>query len=304
MMKKQLILQKRDIELLHFLALYRHIKLEDVKNIYQTNIYYLRRIEKLSKYKYITRSKKKIYLGKEGKAYLDINNILIRNWCRNEVNANRIERISSIAGVFYNSKYTFVPSFELKKEIYSKTGRKYIGQLVDETTNKTYIVYYLPDNVNKKLLKTIQKDIQKEDQENGILIFYDSEESAKAYGLQSYGFNELILIQFTKDNVEIFKNYDKDEIIKILNSGIGINLQPRIWQGADYFVEENNRYVTILLLHDIRKIQEILQYFKLNENSNRKITVICQTKEKTRYEKLLPMCEIKQIKESEVQNYE
>jgi len=292
MMKKQLILQKRDIELLHFLALYRCIKLEYVKSIYQTNIYYLRRIEKLSKYKYITRSKKKIYLGKVGRVYLKENNIPIREWCRDDKNINRIERITNIAGAFYNSKYEFIPSFKLKNEIYTKIGRKYMGQLIDKETNKIYIIYYLPDNMNRKLLKTIQKDIQKEDQENSILIFYDSEETAIRYGLQSYGFKELLLLQFTKDNVSIFKDYN-NKTKEILSNITNANLQPSLWQGADYFIEENNSYISALVLQDIRKVQEILQYFKVNEHSNRNIIVFCFTKDKARYEKLLPMCEIK-----------
>jgi len=293
MLKKQLMLQERDIELLHFLAVYRRIKLEDTRNIYQTNIYYLRRIEKLSKYKYITRSMKLIHLGKAGKDYLDNNNIKIRKWCRNDVNINRIERISNIAGSFYNSKYEFIPSFNLKKDIYTKSGRKYMGQLVDKKANITYIVYYLPDNMNKQLLKTIQKDIQKEKQENNVLIFYDSGESAAKYGIQSYGFNELLLMQFTEDNIQLFKNYNPNKIKKFISNKMHTNLHPSLWQGADYFIEENSSYISLLLLQDIRKIQEILQYFKLNGNSKRQITIICSTKDKDRYEKLLPMCKIK-----------
>ena len=87
-MKKGLILQERDVELLEFLAEYKTITLNNTKYIYGTKTYQEKRICHLVKEKYLTRlTHREISLGKNGKDFLNeiIMNLLLvtktmENW--------------------------------------------------------------------------------------------------------------------------------------------------------------------------------------------------------------------------------
>ena len=144
-MKKGLVLQERDINLLKFLAEYRTITLNNAKYIYGTKTYQEKRICGLVKENYITRLKhREIALGRKGKEFLTEFGIKVKEHCRAQNNIERLKVISDLASftLFYGNMH-FIPSWNLKDENRPTThSRRYLGmQTFDKAFYNVYAIY-------------------------------------------------------------------------------------------------------------------------------------------------------------------
>ena len=146
-MKKGLILQERDVELLEFLAEYKTITLNNTKYIYGTKTYQEKRICHLVKEKYLTRlTHREISLGKNGKDFLNEIGTNIKVHCRNPNNIERLKVISDIASFTnFSNTMSFIPSWYLKdKDCPTQDSRRYLGLLTFDHNFFTVYSVFVP----------------------------------------------------------------------------------------------------------------------------------------------------------------
>ena len=162
-MKKGLILQNRDIELLKFLAEYKTITLDNTKYIYGTKTYQEKRICNLVKENYLSRLKhREVTLGKKGKDYLNSIDVPIKIHCRTSNNLERLKIISDIAAFTkFSTTMHFIPSWSLKdRNSPTQDSRRYLGLLGFD--NNYYTVYSIYGNKDDKYITSLYYDLKKE----------------------------------------------------------------------------------------------------------------------------------------------
>ena len=171
-MKKGLVLQERDVELLEFLAQYKTITLDNTKYIYGTKTYQEKRICRLVKEKYLTRLKhRKISLGIKGKKFLNEISTEVKIHCRNPNNMERLKVISDIAAfTHFSNTMDFIPSWFLKdRNTPTKDSRRYLGLLSFD--KNFYTVYSVYGNKDDKYITSIYYDLKKEQEFCNSIIF-------------------------------------------------------------------------------------------------------------------------------------
>lgn len=171
-MKKGLVLQERDVELLEFLAEYKTITLDNTRYIYCTKTYQEKRICHLVKEKYLTRLQhREITLGRKGKEFLTEIGTEIKVHCRNPNNLERLKVISDIAAFTkFSSTMNFMPSWHLKdRNAPTQDSRRYLGLLTfDQNFYTVYSVYGEKDN---KYITSLYYDLKKEREFYNSIIF-------------------------------------------------------------------------------------------------------------------------------------
>ena len=171
-MRKRVVLQERDIELLKFLAEYKTITLDNTRYIYGTKTYQEKRICKLVRDGYISRLKhREIALGKNGRIFLDEIGVKVKEHCRNPNNLERLKLISDIAAFTrFNDSNCFGASWNLKSRNNPTTdSRRYLGIMPFD--GDIYNVYAVYGNKNDKYITSIYYDLKKEKEILFSIIF-------------------------------------------------------------------------------------------------------------------------------------
>lgn len=171
-MKRGVILQERDIELLKFLAEYKTITLDNARYIYGTKTYQEKRICRLVKDGYVVRLKhREITLGKNGRIFLDELGVKIKEHCRNSNNLERLKVISDIAAFTrFNNYNCFIASWNLKsRDNHTTDSRRYLGILTFD--RDVYNIYAVYGNKNDKYITSIYYDLKKEKEIPYSIIF-------------------------------------------------------------------------------------------------------------------------------------
>ena len=171
-MKKGIVLQERDVELLEFLARYKTIALDNTKYIYGTKTYQEKRICHLVKGKYLTRLKhREIALGRNGKDFLYEIGTDIKEHCRTSNNLERLNVISDIASfTSFSNTMNFIPSWNLKdKNSPTQDSRRYLGLLTFD--KDFYTIYAVYRDKSDKYITSIYYDLKKELEFPNSIIF-------------------------------------------------------------------------------------------------------------------------------------
>ena len=171
-MKKGVVLQERDIELLKFLAEYKIITLDNARYIYGTKTYQEKRICHLVKDRYVSRLKhREITLGRNGRKFLKEIGVKIKEHCRNSNNLERLKVISDIAAFTrFNNYNCFISSWHFKSRDNPTTdSRRYLGILPFD--GNIYNVYAVYGNKSDKYITSIYYDLKKEKEILYSIIF-------------------------------------------------------------------------------------------------------------------------------------
>lgn len=171
-MRKGVVLQERDIELLKFLAEYKTITLDNTRYIYGTKTYQEKRICKLVRDGYVSRLKhREIALGKNGRIFLDEIGVKVKEHCRNPNNLERLKLISDIAAFTrFDDSNCFSASWHLKSRDNPTTdSRRYLGIMPFD--GDIYNVYAVYGNKNDKYITSIYYDLKKEKEILFSIIF-------------------------------------------------------------------------------------------------------------------------------------
>lgn len=171
-MRKGVVLQERDIELLKFLAEYKTITLDNTRYIYDTKTYQEKRICHLVRDGYVSRLKhREITLGRDGRSYLEEVGVKIKEHCRNSNNLERLKLISDIAAFTrFNNYNCLIPSWRLKKrDNPTMDSRRYLGML--QFDRNFYNVYAVYGDKSDKYITSIYYDLKKEKEILYSIIF-------------------------------------------------------------------------------------------------------------------------------------
>ena len=165
-MKKGLILQERDVELLEFLAEYKTITLDNTKYIYGTKTY--------------------------GKDFLNEIGTNIKVHCRNPNNIERLKVISDIASFTnFSNTMSFIPSWYLKdKDCPTQDSRRYLGLLTFD--HNFFTVYSVYGEKDEKYITSLYYDLKKEREFYNSIIFANDIEKILYYK-KNFGFNDLMI---------------------------------------------------------------------------------------------------------------
>ena len=303
-MKKGLILQVRDIELLEFLAEYKTITLDNAKYIYGTKTYQEKRICGLVKENYIARLKhREIALGKKGKEFLTEFGIEIKEHCRTQNNMERLKIISDIAAFtsFYGNMH-FIPSWQLKDDNHPTThSRRYLGM---QTFDKNfYNVYAIYGEKSDKYITSIYYDIKKERDIHNNIIYTNNIEKV-LYHKHSFNFSSshLYLVPYNNFSKEIIAHYDKIRTCMFMYLSKRHTIEYTDFHYMDFFVD-NEIYLKIMLFLDINQIHSLRYFFDINPSYKNKMYLICFKENEKYLQELIPNCYTMVITKEEVEEF-
>lgn len=303
-MKKGLILQERDVELLEFLAEYKTITLDNTKYIYGTKTYQEKRICHLVKEKYLTRlTHREISLGKNGKNFLNEIGTNIKVHCRNPNNIERLKVISDIASFTnFSNTMSFIPSWYLKdKDCPTQDSRRYLGLLTfDHNFLTVYSVYGEKD---EKYITSLYYDLKKEREFYNSIIFANDIEKILYYK-KNFGFNDkhLYLIKYNDFNKRIIRNYDK-----IRTCMMDHLLKKHEVEFADFrymdFLVDNELYIKICLFLDLNQLRNLHYFLDINTSYKNKMYFVCFKEDEKYLRYLIKNCNTLIIDKSTVEEY-
>lgn len=303
-MKKGLILQERDVELLEFLAEYKTITLDNTKYIYGTKTYQEKRICNLVKEKYLTRLKhREIALGKKGKEFLTEIGIKIKEHCRNQNNLERLKVVSDIAAFTgFSSTMYFVPSWLLKdKDCPTQDSRRYLGLLSFD--RESYTVYSVYGNKTDKYITSIYYDLRKEDTFYHSIIFTnDIDKIFYRKKKLGQGNKPLYLIEYNEFNKKIIRNYDKIRTFMHHDLSQRHKVEYTDYRYMDFLVDKED-YLKIVLFLDLNQLYDLKYYIEGNIDFKNHAYLICFKKHEKYIKEIIPDCNTLIIEESKIEEY-
>lgn len=293
-------LSENDIEVLMFLGKYKIMKASSCNLIYKSKCYPQKRLKKLEKEKIIKRVKR-LYIKLDNDGIKLINDFGYdydnNNICRNKKYEERIREVSKIATLTLNSNIEFIASWDLKdNRIFTETSRKYLGKLIYK--DKEYMAYYISKHKSKMYIRQIINDIQKVDNEIGIIIFLEDEEQLNDKNF-IFGKANTIIIKPTIQNLSRIRQLSTVEEYSIIEQ---IYPKKEIllsdWKSSNYMTEYEE-YIILMPFIDTEKLYRLNIYFYNNKDDKKKITIITFEENKKKIEQIL----IKKVKFIEIDKY-
>ena len=259
-----------EICLLKFIAKFQYINTNDVKYFFKSKTYYKKRISHLIEIKYLKRVKYDLVLDEVGIDYVKQNKFEYHTRNRNKKYIPRLQYISHLATIFYNSetiKYT--PSFSMKdKEIFTTTARKFIGIL--EISGIEYLTYHITSKHDNRYILSVIYDIQKEHRYKNTIVFVDNINRININDF-TFGNNQVLIIEDSDINKEKLNYLHRMDWQKVIEKYYKNKVFLAGFNFCDYTNYENKYVITFYFL-DTEKINRI-KYF-LRENKNKTIDLI------------------------------
>lgn len=275
-MKKGLILQERDKELLEFLSKYKTITLDNTKYIFETKTYQEKRICKLVQENYIKRlPHREISLGRRGVEYLIETGTEIKEHCRSSNNLERLKIISDIAAFTTIDHYSsFQPSWTFKsKDTPTNDSRRYLGLLT--FMDAFYNVYSFYEGKNDKYITSIAYDLKKQHSIlNSIIFTTDMDKILYHKKKLSFGDSHLYVIEYNEFNKKIFRNYEKIKTCIFSDLSKEHKVEYTDFRHMDYLIDKK-LYFKLILFWDINQIRYLHYFFEENPTLRNNYYLIC-----------------------------
>ena len=304
-MKKGLILQERDVELLEFLAEYKTITLDNTKYIYGTKTYQEKRICHLVKEKYLTRLKhREIALGKKGKEFLIEIGTEIKEHCRNQNNLERLKVISDIAAFTkFSRTMTFFPSWYLKDDDSpTKYSRRYLGVL--NFDQNIYTVYSVYGQKTNKYITSIHYDLRRNERDYPRSIIFTNDIEKVLYHKKHLGVGPypLYLIEYTEFNKRIIRNYEKIRTFMFNDLAKRHEMNYTDYKDMDFLVD-NEDYLKIALFLDLNQLYVLKHAFETDRDFKNHSYLICFEKHEKYIKEIIKDCKTIIIDEATIEEY-
>lgn len=260
-----------EITLLKFIAKFQYLNTNDTKYFFKSKAYYKKRITHLTEIKYLKRVKYDLVLDEVGISYVKQNNFQYNTRNRNKKYLPRLQYISHLAAMFYNSKtIKYTPSFSIKdKEIFTTTARKYIGIL--EISGIEYLTYHITSKHDNKYILSVIYDIQKEHKYRNTIVLVNNLNRININDF-TFGNNQVLLIEDSDINREKLEYLHRIDWQKVIEKYYKNRVYLAGYNFCDY-TDYKNKYVLIFSFLDTEKINRV-KYF-LRENKNKTVDVIC-----------------------------
>lgn len=311
-------LTERDIELLKLLGRYGVISIKDInEKFFQSSRYYRTRLLKLEKGGYIIRSKRKyVYLGIEGKRYLENINLSIKSINSNENYRRRLADIYKLLSKL--TEFEIVTNTEVREENFNVLSTKryrFYGK-VKGRLGEEYWVYRITkiknhDEVSikgKRLdISMIKKDIEERTHENAnanvnVMIFIDDELTLKLYkeDTTTLKINKEIVLLYNEKNIDFVNNViakgidSRENIISMLKRRKCNVEENKSIAAADFVISKNDnikQYVFNLSNKDLKKEKAFQSYLDILLNKDL-VAIACYNEETQDYKNLYPGIEV------------
>lgn len=284
-----------ELSLLKFIAKYQYLKSSDVSYFFNTKRYYQARITRLTNAHYIIRNKGYLTLDKKGIKLIKGFNFEYTKKNRNKDYQKRLAYISHIAAFYNNTNnFTFTPSYLMKsKEAHTNTSRKFMGTF--EIKGFDYLVYHISSENDKRYITSVLGDIQKEKNYKNIIIITNNINKLNIYDF-TFGYNSVLLIEDTDDNLEHLKYIHNVNWPKIVHDNF-THTSLSEYSFCDY-TDHRKKFISTFYFLDTEKINKI--NISLRENRNKDFYIICTNTLKNELQKYLPNVTYKII---ELENY-
>lgn len=292
--KRSVRITERDFELLKFLGEFCAVSVSDVGRLYNTKTYHETRLVVLGTANLIRRKDNLVYLGEEGKRYLKLQGLSYRRAPSARITKQRNPRVAKLYLDFAGSDWTFIPSWQYKQEVTSHKGERYYGVLEG---SKTYALYNIGMHPHGKSIYNLKREIEKLPSKFGInrvIIFAESPTAMKAYGEESLGLAEQLLLPYNRTSIALIRALGSENIIKKATQLIFRHGGPPQWTVADYTVD-NNKQAIVLILNDIEKrvcISEYYEFAQYRYTTKNDTVIICLDVQKQFYAQKYPDCQV------------
>jgi len=293
---KNIKITDRDWELLKFLGEYRLITIAEVGKLFGTEKYHQDRVTVLKKAGLVCRNKNSIYLSRAGRELLKQRGIPCYYVSEPKVMVSRYSRIANFVLDIAGSDWKFTPSWRYKEDIRANRSARLYG--VIENGSKTYAVYNIGKEPQKKSLYNLKRELEQLPAKYGItraVIFAESDKAIEAYGEESLGLSEQLLLLYGDTNLALLRAAAKENLIKKAAQLLFEHGGPPEWKGADYTVD-NDRQAVVLIFNDIEKIArlneyaELLTYRRIRVQNN--VVIVCLKDREEYYREKYPMFEV------------
>ncbi|MBQ3413833.1 MAG: hypothetical protein IJH39_00465 [Clostridia bacterium] len=260
-----------EITLLKFIAKFQYLNTNDTKYFFKSKAYYKKRITHLAEIKYLKRVKYDLVLDEVGISYVKQNNFQYNTRNRNKKYLPRLQYISHLAAMFYNSKtIKYTPSFSIKdKEIFTTTARKYIGIL--EISGIEYLTYHITSKHDNKYILSVIYDIQKEHKYRNTIVLVNNLNRININDF-TFGNNQVLLIEDSDINREKLEYLHRIDWQKIINNYYNNKVFLAGYNFCDY-TDYKTKFILTFSFLDTEKINRV-KYF-LRENKNKTIDIFC-----------------------------
>lgn len=296
---KDITITERDWKLIRFLGEYRVIAVDDVGKIYGTERYHELRLTVLKKAKLINRKNSYVYLTQASRNLLKQQNLPCNELNSLKQSASRYPRIARLSLDMEGSEWDFIPSWRYKGNTMGDRTARFYGIITN--SQKTYAVYNIGKKPQEKSLMHLKNEMETLPMRFDItraVIFAETASAMKAYGEESLGLMEQLLLPYNDRSLQLLKAAAKENLIKKAAQMTYKHGGPPEWRGADYTVDDGKQ-VAVLILHDIEKISrlndyaELIQYRRLKKRNN--IEILCLTEQEKYYKDKYPYFQIKTI---------
>ena len=192
-----------------------------------------------------------------------------------------------------------IPSWRYKGNTMGDRTARFYGIITN--SQKRYAVYNICKKPQEKSLIHLKNEMETLPMRFDItraVIFAETASAMKAYGEESLGLMEQLLLPYNDRNLQLLKAAAKENLIKKAAQLTYTHGGPPEWRGADYTVDDGKQ-VAVLILHDIEKISrlndyaELIQYRRLKKRNN--IEILCLTEQEKYYKDKYPYFQIKTI---------
>ena len=274
---KGIDVQERDRQVLEIIQRYGAINSKVLSRIYGKD-YYVKRIRKLKKYKYISKIKNGIYvLGSEGQKYLEESGIEVIKPINMEDRFYEKYADASYIGYLLN-EWQLVPSREAKARFNLNRGMKMLGILMNNKDN--IFIYKIPAKIGKIGVDRIKKELNniRAYGYDAAILLSNSNDFQKLFGIDSCLLTNLYIMP------------DNDGTLMIINTMATTNLSQwavsnlydlralRLAKSKAFDYENESEYIVSLIDYNIAKVDYILDYI-VNMNGflsiKKAIKVIC-----------------------------
>jgi hypothetical protein len=296
---------ERDHNLLVNIAKYGVLNTDYAKEIYCSNLYYKRRLTKLSKENFIIRKSGLMHLAREGMQYLDNNNIPYKKPPRSKELKKRVTDILRITREI--NSWEFLPSWEVKADYNFDRGGRYYGMLrSNDCRNLEYLLYRITHKTTEDAVSQLKKKELRNWINRGIfrvIILVENKEALDIYNPEALGLTEQLIIPHNSIGMALINLMGKTDIEELAVKKLycSDNLEPSKWKDADYQIGE--KYIVSLIKNDIEKqirLKNYMEFAAARHTSLPDLEIVCLESQRQKYESMFIGCSIKTISEDKI----
>lgn len=281
-------LTDRDRKFLYLLSKSGVVTYEHAAQVYETDQYHYRRVQKLRKYGYVKKTGKYLRLTPKGANAVGVKlfNPSQFFW----------EDYSAFAEVYLGLTNWKVFSFQEVRQTHRLNRRMFLKGAI-EKDDLTYTVYLLRPNVSLRYVSYIKSEmatLRYAVQFDRAVVFAPSVHALQSFGEDTCHMKEILLLPYPY-GINLLNNFIRVEYQEYINSLVS-PAEPTDKPFANY--EDSEYYYSNLILNDLVKRKCLAEYFRYS-SSTKPVKILCLGNQRGLFTNLFPEAGIKIVEEPE-----